>query len=221
MAKQTETFEQINTRVLATVTVNKGAVQWFAPILKAWQKPFGSKPTEAMLTAAVLLTSKYASPGIECLHIAMCLRPEGCTVLQYTNAGIAGLGRVVGPANNKRKALVAGRVFNVNVEGKPYAFKLAFTGLGEKALAAAQAGAVVAEATAKPEKPAKAVAKAKGKAKQPKATPVAPAETPTTEAPSPAEGQVAEAVELGGIDPGFDQPSQSELEALAAHFNQS
>lgn len=68
-------------------------------------------------------------PGHEALHIAMALRPQGCTVRQFQVAGSCG------PANNYRRDLVkVDKVLTVAVlpsaEGRAYAFKARLTAKG-------------------------------------------------------------------------------------------
>jgi hypothetical protein len=179
-----------NEAVFATVTVKPPMLTWFADVLKHWHKQAGSKPADTMLMVPVLLGLR---PGVQALHIAMCLRPEGCTVQQFCLAGSCG------PANNMRRDLVKSGWFSSTVEGKPYAYKLSVTAKGEAKLAKAQAqleaAATVADAP-------KATKKAKAK-KAPEGNTVtvdseansepAPAETPISDAPSATEGQTVEA----------------------------
>lgn len=104
-------------------------VTWFAAILAAWQvKLMGAKPTAEQLS--VPLYWGYRA-GSEALHLAMCLRPEGCTVQQFCTAGSCG------PANNKRRDVVSHRkLATVTVSGTPYAYKLVMTAKGRDALKA-------------------------------------------------------------------------------------
>ena len=189
-----------NTAMLQSIKVNPSRLTWFADTLKHWYKQAGSKPTDAMLMAAVLMGLR---PGVQALHIAMCLRPEGCTVSQFVLAGSCG------PANNIRRDLVKAGYFTSKVEGKPYAFILTVTAKGQqrlnKAQAAAEAEASVIDA------PKGKKAKGKKAARKPKAAPVtdvavipATVETPASDAPSAIEGQT--------VDP-------AQLQALAAQFN--
>jgi hypothetical protein len=177
-----------NTAALNAVSVVAGKLTWFASYLKNWHKQAGEKPTDAMLMVPVLLGKR---PGVEALHIAMCLRNEGCTVAQFCLAGSCG------PANNYRRTLVSEGLFNCVVEGKPYAFKLGVTSKGVTALKkgaerlTAEAS-TAAEPKAKKAKGGNAKRKAKGAAVAvPVADPVA-AETPTSEVPMPSEGQQGE-----------------------------
>ena len=156
----------------------QGGLAWFAPYLAQWQAAWGSKPTEAMCRASLALGApgKGKRPGVEALHIAMCLRPEGCTVRQFMGAGSSG------PANNWRRALRRdyGLVTEAKV-GTPYAFILKLTPKGVEQLKAAG----VAIGGLPVEKPAKPVTVTKGAVTAPKAAPTAPAQTPTSEAPKP------------------------------------
>ena len=166
----TNTTRPVTVDVLAKVNPVAGALTWFAKGLKHWPKGVGGKPTDAMLMVPLLLGKR---PGVEALHIAMTLRAEGCTVQQFCLAGSCG------PANNYRRALVKSGWFACTVAGKPYAFTLGFTAKGEAKVLAAQT-ALAAAGVDTHAKPAK---KAKRKAKAKKATPVAVAETPTSDAP--------------------------------------
>lgn len=157
--------------VLGRINPVAGMLVWFDTILKHWHREAGAKPTQAMLMVPILLGKR---PGVEALHIAMTLRPEGCTVQQFCLAGSCG------PANNYRRALVKSGWFSCTVTGKPYAFTLGFTAKGEAKVIAAQA----ALANAAADKPAKAPRNGKGKRKAPQATTPAVTETPTSEAPS-------------------------------------
>lgn len=155
-----------NTAMLSSIKVNAAALVWYADTLKGWHKQAGSKPTQAMLMVPVLLDKR---PGVEALHIAMTLRPEGCTVAQFVLAGSCG------PANNYRRALVKSGWFSQTVEGKPYAFKLTVTAKGQAKLDKAQVQAEAEATVADVVKP-----KGKRKAKKPVKQPVT--ETPTSEA---------------------------------------
>lgn len=141
---------------------------WFADLLTNWQPAtMGTKPTIAQLS--VPLWWGYRA-GVEALHLAMCLRPEGCTVAQFCIAGSCG------PANNKRTDVVKHRkLATVTVEGKPYAFKLVLTAAGRTAIENAVKKAADGEAAPKKVvKADKAATVAAGKVKAVKATPVAP-----------------------------------------------
>lgn len=185
--------------VLNNVKINAGALAWFKPYLSSWLKGAGSKPTDAMLTVPLVLGKRA---GVEALHIAMCLRPEGCTVQQFCLAGSCG------PANNYRRALVNSGWFSVTVEGKPYAFKMTFTVKGEAKLAAMQAK-LDTEAQAADVAPVKKGNGGNAKRKAAKAvtvteaTPVAPAtDTATSEAATGNEGHTSP-----------DQPADSHAQA--------
>lgn len=133
--------------------MNKIDLSWFNPILDKWLvEHSGPKPTAAMLEVPLLLGKR---PGVEALHIAMCLRKAGCTVREFQVAGSCGA------ANNYRIRLVKAGLMDVTVDGKPYAYKLTVTDKGKKAIADAKAKLKALS------KPVKRVRKAK-------ATPVAP-----------------------------------------------
>lgn len=189
----TNTTRPVTVDVLAKVNPVAGALTWFDTILKHWHREAGAKPTAAMLMVPVLLGKR---PGVEALHIAMTLRAEGCTVQQFCLAGSCG------PANNYRRALVKSGWFSCTVTGKPYAFTLGFTAKGEAKVLAAQA-ALAAAGVDTPAKPAK---KAKRKAKAAKATPVAVAETPTSDAASGNAGQISDQSTVMPADVAADQP---------------
>lgn len=119
---------------------------WFNDILAKWLvNECGPKPTHEQLAVPLALGKR---PGVEALHIAMTLRPAGCTVRQFQVAGSCG------PANNYRRALVADGLLTVQVQGKPYAFVAALTAKGKLAVAAGEKAAIAAKVTA--EAPAKA-----------------------------------------------------------------
>jgi|SRR5581483_9946609 len=156
---------------------------YYANVLKAWQKPWGSKPTADMF-ATVHAAGKR--PGVEALHLAMCLRPEGCTVPQFTAAGAALKGGKCGPANNARRGLVAAGWFTQSIVpgSRPYAFMLTPTA---KLKAALKAASVTANAAATAATGDTAKAKAKRASKPRKASKAsavqAPAPTPVDTAP--------------------------------------
>ena len=178
-----------NTAALNAVSVVAGKLTWFASYLKNWHKQAGEKPTDAMLRVPVLLGKR---PGVEALHIAMCLRNEGCTVAQFCLAGSCG------PANNYRRSLVSEGLFNCVVEGKPYAFKLGVTSKGVTALKkgaerlTAEASTAAEPKATKKAKGSNAKRKAKGAATVVPQGEPAQAETPISEAPMPSEGQQGE-----------------------------
>lgn len=155
----------------------------------------GPKPSTALFSAVHLLDPKKR-PGVECLHIAMCLRPGGCTVRQFQIAGSCG------PANNYRRTLVNAGVLKVTVEGKPYAYVATVTPKGLKAIEKAVAANAAAEATTAAEKPARAAAKPKRKAKAKPATPVAATpETAPTATPDPVAAETVAAGDTVDIQP--------------------
>jgi hypothetical protein len=234
MAKQTETREALNARVLATVTVHPHVIANMKAIMtKPWPKLAGPMPTDQQLMAGAAYAKATAAK--EAMFVTLQLRDEGCSVLQLGQACGAG------PAHNHSRDH-SGRVWHNFNRGKlgVGTYTLTFTPKGEKwlteylaKLAAGQAeGAAVA--TPKAKKATKAVVKAKGKAKAKKATVVAPAETPTSEPVTVTEGQpvtvdaelnqqpaVDVTVDVGGVDADHDAVTGADLQALAAHFNQS
>lgn len=121
---------------------------WFNDILAKWlPAECGPKPTHEMLAVPLALGKR---PGVEALHIAMTLRPAGCTVRQFQVAGSCG------PANNYRRALVADGLLTVQVQGKPYAFVATLTAKGKLAVAAGEKAAIATKVTAEAPKPVKA-----------------------------------------------------------------
>lgn len=146
-------------------------ITWFDGPLATWAvATMGAKPTPAMFKAALVLGKPGVGkrPGHEALHIAMCLRREGCTVRQFCTAGSCG------PANNWRRALR--RDYGLVSEAKtgtPYAFHLMLTAKGRDLLKAA--GVAMGDFTLDPAiKPAKQP-KATSAAPKPAAAPVQPA----------------------------------------------
>jgi hypothetical protein len=135
--------------------MKKPDTSWFNDTLATWLvEQCGPKPTLVQLQVPLHFGKK---PGVEALHIAMCLRKGGCTVRQYQIAGSCG------PANNYRLRLVREGLVSITVEGKPYAYKLVLTPAGEAVIEKAKAKpepVTAAPATAKPVK-AKAVKKAR------------------------------------------------------------
>lgn len=131
--------------------MSKSHAEYYKAMFKAWRVPaFGPKPTDEQLEAAHALGCR---PGVQALHIAMALRPEGCTVAQFCGAGSCG------PANNKRRELVTHKLITVDVVGKPYAYVAGLTAKGRaeiekyrKRQADATAGAEAPKAKAKPRK---------------------------------------------------------------------
>lgn len=139
----------------AAVTVSMGT-EWFNTYLEQWPDRAGKKPTQAMFKAALVLGKPGVGkrPGAESGHIAMCLRPEGCTVQQFLLTGMA-----TGPANNWRRDLR--RVYGLvteSVTGKPFAFHLRLTAKGRDMLKAAGVplGDLTLDPAIKVAKPAKA-----------------------------------------------------------------
>src|SRR5882724_761248 len=101
-----------NVDVLKTVTVNQTVVDGFNMAIKAktgyslkqWPKAAGERPTDAMLTAAVLF-SKQRKCGAESLFLAMQMRPNGSSLSELACIIDAG------PAhNNTRDTERAGHV---------------------------------------------------------------------------------------------------------------
>jgi hypothetical protein len=168
-----------NATVLAGIKVVTDKLAWFQSVLKHWPKGAGDRPTDAMLMVPLLIDGKR--PGVEALHIAMCLRDGGCTVQQFMLAGSCG------PANNYRRALVKTGWFKLTVAGKPYAYTMTITEKGAAKLAKAQAAAEAeagetAKAPAK-RKATKAKRKAKGTVTVPAVTQAPQGETPTGDHP--------------------------------------
>lgn len=178
--------DEMNTQIVNTAATDVASktpkhpnLTWYAAILAGWQvKLMGAKPTADQLSTPLYWGYRA---GSEALHLAMCLRPEGCTVQQFCTAGSCG------PANNKRRDVVSHRkLATVTVSGTPYAYKLVMTAKGRDALKAgiAKVAAGEVEAKVKAKAPAKAAKAAKGKVnakgrnvKAPKAKP-APVASP-------------------------------------------
>lgn len=170
----------------ASKTPKHPNLTWYAAILAGWQvKLMGAKPTAEQLSTPLYWGYRA---GSEALHLAMCLRPEGCTVQQFCTAGSCG------PANNKRRDVVSHRkLATVTVSGTPYAYKLVMTAKGRDALKAGiakvAAGEVEAKVKVKAKAPVKAAKPAKGKVnakgrnvKAPKAKPAPVAKPEAAEA---------------------------------------
>src|SRR5882672_1849996 len=161
---------------------NKVDTAWYSEILGSWQaKLYGPKVTADQLHTAHMLGNR---PGSEALHIAMCLRVDGCTVRQFCMAGSCG------PANNKRGLMIKRGLVSSTVQGKPYAFILKLTPKGAALVKANEAKAIAAvDKASAPKAPAKGKTKVATKAaSKPKGTPkakVAP-KAPTTPANAPA-----------------------------------
>lgn len=147
------------------------AVAYYAPFITRWHTDkSGPVVTPGLLN---VITALKARPGIEMLHIAMCLRPGGCTVDEYRWAAARADGMPAGPANNNRKALVEARVINVTVtpEGRSYRFKAVLTPKGVQLCAAhgvkVPASALPAKVKAAPAKAPRKPRPAKAPATQP------------------------------------------------------
>lgn len=157
-------------------TINHSA--WYAPLLADWQvKLCGPKPTAAHFAT---VHGWGFRPGVEALHLAMCLRDGGCTVRQFCVAGSCG------PANNKRGLVVKRGLATVTVQGKPYSFKLTPTAKG---LALIKANEAKANDAAKVSALAKVLPTAKGKGKgngKPASKPRKPRGPKAPPAPKPA-----------------------------------
>jgi hypothetical protein len=178
------------------------------------------------LMAAAMFSKSTA--GAEAGFMAMQLRDEGCSILQLGQAFNCG------PAHNHTRDH-SGRVWHHFNRGKlgVGTFTLTFTPKGEAALSKALAAVAAGQAEGEAAKPTKKAVKAKGKAKGKKAGKVTPAQTPTSEPATPTEGQpvtvgpelnqqpvVDTPPELGGVDSEHDAVTSTDLQALAAHFNQ-
>lgn len=175
----------------------------------------GPRPTHDQLDVAAALVRGFGGhTGCETMHIAMCLRPQGCTVSQFTNtqrfARPVSAGPV-GPANNKRNKLTdratggkrglgwcAVTELSGTSEARGKAFHLRLTPAGAAIAKAAGIKADVitrlskapdmpkAPKAVKTDKPAKAPGKPKGEVDKVGATTLAA--TPgnaTSEAPKP------------------------------------
>lgn len=154
------------------MSTSKVSTAWFADILAKWPQGCGPKPTHEQLSTVLLLGKR---PGVEALHVAMCLRPQGCTVHEYTYAAATGTGKHVGPANNYRRRLQHELGYlNIVETGRPLRFTATLTAKGKQVVAGnekvLQAGAVKTQAT---KAPAKAPTAAKGNSK-PKAAKAGP-----------------------------------------------
>lgn len=167
---------------------------YYADVLKGWQKQWGSKPTAEMLQVVHIMPgprNKPKQPGVEALHLAMCLRPDGCTVPQFQAAGGVLKGAPCGPANNTRRDYVAAGLFAETIMpgSKPYAYRLTLTAKGKAAVKAAMTAAAAAikaaEKAAKADQP-KAAKKAASKPRRAKA-PVAGLPAPVAPVAAPAD----------------------------------
>lgn len=140
----------------------------------------GPAPTLTMFDVVHAIDPKKR-PGHEALHIAMALRPQGCTVRQFQVAGSCG------PANNYRRALITvDKVIKVDVlpvnGTRAYAFKAVLTAKG---VAMAKAAGVKLPAVLEG-KASEAKAKSPRKPRAAKATANEAAPTPASEAPQAA-----------------------------------
>lgn len=124
-------------------------------------------PAPALATFDVVHAIADKRQGVEALHIAMCLRPNGCTVREFQVAGNCG------PASNYRRELqTVAKVITVTKlpgDGKrAYRFKAYLTAKGVKLCEAAgitpPKGAVKADGDAPAKAPRRRVSKAKVKA---------------------------------------------------------
>lgn len=108
MAKQVISF---HAKALSAIKVDAEhpALQWakkYVPNFDKWGVDnLGSWPTPAMWAVATVTCKK--APGIECVNVAMALRPEGVQVPQYLNAAHA-----EGAAHNHLGTLVKGGLFS-------------------------------------------------------------------------------------------------------------
>lgn len=152
--------------------------------LANWQAD-KSGPAPALAAFDTVHAIAKKRPGVEALHVAMCLRPQGCTVREFRWAGRDNDGMPCGPANNYRGALVTvDKVITVNVlpgQGREYRFKAVLTAKGAALCKAAGVtppkGALASDAAS--DKPAKVK-----RARKPKATPAPQLEAaPTSDAP--------------------------------------
>lgn len=167
--------------------LHTAALTWYATILKGWQpKLMGAKPTAEMFHKVHMLGFR---PGVEALHLAMCLREGGCTVQQFCIAGSCG------PANNKRRLVTQRGHAKVTVSGTPYAYQLTLTDKGLKVIAANEVKAADQPAPA-PKASTKAKAKAASKPKG--ARKARPA---TVKAPAPQTAPVVTATSPDGNVP--------------------
>lgn len=170
-----------NADALNAITVNQLFVDGFNMAikqatgysLKQWPKGGGERPTDAMLTAAVLF-SKQRKCGAESLFLALQMRPQGASLSELACIIDAG------PAHNHtRDTERAGYIVRSKGGGR---FMVTFTAKGAKALAALATQPATVEATKAADKPK--VKKATGVAKRGKATSEAPKRKRKGKAPS-------------------------------------
>lgn len=172
-----------------TTTASKGTLPgrdsaaFYDPFIAAWQADkCGPVVTPALIATVVALKQR---PGIEMLHIAMCLRAGGCTVDEYRWAGRnLTTGMPCGPANNNRKAFIVAGLLNESItrEGRSYRFKCTLTAKAA-AIVAAHGVKVPKAALPADAKAAPKAAKATRKPRQPKAAP--PVTAPQADQPAP------------------------------------
>jgi len=186
-----------------------------AAILKGWSsKLCGPKPSPEMVKLNYVIDGGRRT-GVETMWLAMTLRPDGATVGEYMRATSAGGAAHNNAAKYNTERNGAGWFVRVPLPNTDRAgrWQHVITDKGiaqlDKRIAALTGTAEVKPVKA--EKATKAPSKGNGKRKQPKATPVAPAETPTSEAPAVTEGTPAET---------SLPATPNALAALAAHFNQ-
>lgn len=155
-------------------------ISYYTNVMQQWGKPLGPKPTEAHLALAHV----FGRPGKQSFVVAMALRDDGVTRDQMLTAMSLFDGKAT-PQLNHMRALIAAKMFTreTGVSG----YKLTQGPKAQQFIDLHGAKAVeVAAAKAAP----KAASKPKGKGKKTKATPVAAAETPASEAVPVTEGAV-------------------------------
>jgi hypothetical protein len=182
--------EAVNAAVVATVQPVSHLISGMKALMpKAWPAMAGTRPSDALLTAAAVFSKRglQGGAGCEAGFVALQLRPEGATLQQLAVAFNAG------PAHNHTRALAdgaggkGGLHYFVRAKAGTGVFTLTFTDKGTKQLAA-----LMAQATGAADVPAKAPAKAK-RARKPKPATQAPAaDTPASDAPEVTGGQVAD-----------------------------
>lgn len=140
----------------------------YAPVFKAWQKAWGSKPTSEMLG---YVHGLGARPGKQALAIAMGLRPEGVSNSQI-------VGACGNPQLNKMRGYISDAYVKRDMTAPANSmghtvYKLEYTKKGLARVERAQAQAAKLEAagaTSEAVKPGKAVKKAAGTKKARKPT---------------------------------------------------
>lgn len=109
MAKQ-KVVMTAHAKALASIKIDADhpALAWFNKYLPNFDRwgvdKLGSVPTPAMIAVATVTCKKAA--GVECVNVAMAVRPEGVQVSQYLNASGA-----EGAAHNHLGTLVKGGIF--------------------------------------------------------------------------------------------------------------